>query len=346
MKRQLSASIVLLAGLVLSGLMRMEAQQLAASHTPVTASKPQPGMTTEPTGKAVARVNGAVLTDRDLLREMYTLFPYAAQHNGQVPAEMEPQIRQGALQMLVFEELVYQEAVRRQMVIPPVKLKKAQQDFRGQFKSADEYQQFLISQFQGSEKALNAKIKRSLLIDAMLKAEVEAKSTVSLAEAQAYYDKNPARFEYPDGFAIQTISFLPPEKPTAATVKEQRKRAEDALKQAKATTNYEQFGVLAEKVSEDDYRVMMGDHKRVDSAKLAPQVVKALQALKPGEITGIIEVEQVLTIVRLNQHIPAGKVKFESVKDSLRKELQEKKVNTVRAALDRRLHKTAKVEVL
>ena len=34
------------------------------------------------TDKPVARVNGAVLTDRDLLREMLTIFPYAGQHNG------------------------------------------------------------------------------------------------------------------------------------------------------------------------------------------------------------------------------------------------------------------------
>jgi hypothetical protein len=107
---------------------------------------------------------------------------------------------------------------------------------------------------------------RSLLIDAMLKAEVDAKSTVSLAEARAYYDKNPARFEYPEGFAIQTISFLPPEKPTPDSLKEERKRAEDASEAGQSDTSYEQFGMLAEKISEDDYRVMMGDHKRVDRA--------------------------------------------------------------------------------
>ena len=320
--------------------------QLAASHTPTSAAQPAANAVTEPTGKAVARVNGAVLTDRDLLREEYMLFPYAAQHNGQVPPEMEPQIRKGALQMLVFEELVYQEAVRRQMTIPPAKMKQAEQDFRGQFKSADEYRQFLISQFHGSERALDERIKRSLLIDAFLKSEVDAKSAVSLAEVRAYYDKNPARFSYPEGFAIQTISFLPPAKPTPDSLKEERKRAEDALQQAKATTNYEQFGVLAEKISEDDYRVMMGDHKRVDRAKLAPQVVEALLALKDGEITGIIQIEQAFTIVRLNQHVPAGKVKFDAVKDTLRKELQQKKLNAVRAALDQRLHKTAKVQMM
>ena len=70
------------------------------------------------------------------------------------------------------------------------------------------------------------------------------------------------------------------------------------------------------------------------------------RTLQPGEITGIIQVEQAFTIVRLNQHIPAGKAKFAAVKDVVRKELQQKKTNAVRAALDQRLHKTAKVEVL
>ncbi len=64
----------------------------------------------------MARVNGAVLTDRDLLREMYAIFPYAKQHNG-FPKAQEAAIRQGALEMIIFEELVYQEAVRRKLTI-------------------------------------------------------------------------------------------------------------------------------------------------------------------------------------------------------------------------------------
>jgi len=332
--------------LILALLSPMTAQ-LAVSHTPSTVVKQQPpNAMVQPTDKPVARVNGATLTDRDLLREMYTLFPYARQHNGQVPPELEPQIRQGALQMIVFEELVYQEAVRRQMAISPAKLKSAEADFRRQFSSPDEYRQFLNSEFHGSEKALADKIRRSLLIDALLKAEVDSKSTVSLAETRAYYDRNPARFQYPEAFAIQTISILPPEKPTPDTMKEQRQRAEDALKQAKATKNYEQFGLLAEKISDDDYRVMMGDHKAVDRAKLAPQVVQALLAMKAGDVSDIIQVDQAFTIIRLNQHIMAGKMKFADVKDSLQKELQKRKLEEVRAALDKRLRKTAKVEQL
>jgi len=320
--------------------------QLASAHSPTSLAKSPASAVVALTGKPVVRVNGAVLTDRDLQREMLAIFPYARQHNGAIPREMEPGIRKGAMDMIIFEELVYQEALRRQVTIPPAKMKAAEADFRRQFSSPEEYQQFLTSEFHGSEKALREKMRRSLLIDAMLKTEVDNNATVSVLEAKAYYDKNSARFQYPEAFAIQTISFLPADKPTADTLREQRKRGEEALKQAQATKTYEEFGLLAEKISEDDYRVMMGDHKAVDRAKLAPQVVQALSAMKAGEVSGIIQIEQAFTIIRLNQHVMAGKMKFADVKDGLIKELQKKKLNDVRAALDHRLRKTAKVEVL
>ena len=64
-------------------------------------------------------------------------------------------------------------------------------------------------------------------------------------------------------------------------MKESRKRAEDALRQAKATKSYQEFGLLAEKISEDDFRVNMGDHKAVGRDKLPPQVVKARWPCRP-----------------------------------------------------------------
>ena len=77
----------------------------------------------------MARVNGAVLTDRDLVREEYTIFPYARQHNGAIPKGMEADIRAGAMKMIVFEELVYQEAMRRKMTVPPAQMEQAEADF-------------------------------------------------------------------------------------------------------------------------------------------------------------------------------------------------------------------------
>lgn len=319
-----------------------------ASHAPSLGLKPHASSFAAPTNKPVARVNGVVLTDRDLLREEYSIFPYAKQHNGSVPQEMEPQIRSGAMQMIIFEELVYQEAQRRRLTIPAAKLQKAEVDFKNQFSDPKEFQALMQEEFQGSRDALQVKIRRALLIEQLLNTDVNDKSVVSLAEARAYYQKNLAKYRYPESFAIQTITILPPPNKTATPdqMKEMRKRADDTLKQAQATKDAEGFGLLAEKVSEDDYRVMMGNHRPVPRTQLPPQVVDALAKLKEGQITGILQIEQAYTIVRLNKHIAAGTFKFEAVKDQIKKELQASRTNQLRAALDKKLRQNAKIETL
>jgi parvulin-like peptidyl-prolyl isomerase len=333
----------LLCALILPAVCSVSAQ--VASHGQTVMAKETSAPAPRAIGKAVARVNGTVLTDEDLLREMYTIFPYAKQHNG-FPMDMEAGIRDGALKMIVFEELAYQDAQRRNMQVPPDKLAKAETQFRQQFNVNAEYQQFLRAEFNGNEMALHEKIRRSLLIDQYLKVEVDNKSTVTLAQTKAYYDKNPQRFEYPEGFAFQSISIIPPDNAAAAQLKEAKKRADDAYKQAKATKTAEEFGLLAEKISEDDYRVMLGDHKWVDRSKLPPNVANALLAMKKDDVSSLLQVEQAYVVVRLNGHRPTGKAKFDDVKDGLRKELEKQKTNEVRAALDKKLHQNAKVEVL
>jgi len=339
MKRAIAICVTVLAALPAAQ------AQVAADHSPkpvVMHSTPNAQAAETP----VARVNGAVLTDRDLLREMYSIFPYARQHNGRFPKEMEAGIRNGAMQMIIFEELVYQEALRRRMAVGPLKLQKAEVEFRNQFATPDQYQEFVHAEFNGSQQLVKERIRRSLLIDALLESEVAAKSRISTAEAKAYYEKNPAAFQYPESFAFQTISVLPPEKPAPNQSNEDRKRAEAALRQAKATKTYEEFGILAEKISDDDYRVMMGDHRSVDRAKLAPNVVQALLKMQPGQVSDIIQVDQAYTIVRLNKHVLAGKVGFAAIQDKLKEKLQAQKSEALRAALNRELRRKAKVEIL
>jgi parvulin-like peptidyl-prolyl isomerase len=325
----------------------VNASSQVSSHAPTGAPKSaSPASSSfQVSDKPVARVNGAILTDRDLLREMLQIFPYASQHNG-FPKEQEASIRQGALQMIIFEELVYQEALRRKFVVPEQQMKQSELDFKKQFASAAEYQQYLKTEMGGSEQKVRDKIKRSLLIEEMLNTEVENKAIVTLADARVYYDKNPAKFQIPESYSFQTISFLPPQHPSVEQKKEELRLATDALKQAKATKTYQEFGLLAEKISEDDFRVNMGDHKEVPKDKLPPQVIQSMAQLKAGQVSDLIQIEQAYTIVRLNAHAMAKKQSFESVKSGLMTDLQKQKYESLRGGLDKRLRTAAKVEVL
>ena len=300
----------------------------------------------QPVGRPVARVNGVVLTDRDLLREMLAIFPYARVHNG-FPKAMEADIRDGAMKMMIFEELVYQQAKLQNMAVPPAQLAHATTEFRQQFPSPQQYQQFIQAECQGSQRVLRGKIERSLLIDKFLNLEVTNKAGVTLTEAKAYFDQHPQSFRQPESFSFQSISFLPPRNPTAAQAREARQRAEAALRQAKATKSYEEFGLLAERISEDDFRVMMGDHKAADRAKLPPAVVTALAAMQPGQVSDIIEFDAGdFTILRLNAHEPAGMQRFETIEEGLREQLKKEKAEQLRRVLAAKLSKNARIERL
>ena len=225
-------------------------------------------------------------------------------------------------------------------------MQRAEADFRKQFATPEEFNNFLQSDFHGSRELMLEKIRRSLLIEAFLKTEVEAKSVVSPAEVRGYYDKNPVRFHHPETFTFQTITVLPPANATEAQLKEARTRAENALRPAKATKTAEEFGLLAEKISDDDYRVMMGQHKPLPVDQLAPQVAKAFNSDAPERHerpdpggTGVHDCAAAGAHAR-------GTGSFLEVKAQLLKELQQTKTNQIRAELDQRLRKNAKIDAL
>jgi parvulin-like peptidyl-prolyl isomerase len=320
---------------------------MAANSAPMAATAASPNLSpVKPvTNTPVVRINGTELTDRDLLREMLTIFPYARQHNGFPKAE-EEKIRMGALKMIEFEELVYQEAERRQMTVPPAKLQKAYADFHAQFPNEEAFAEYLKAEMQGSKQMLRKQIQRSLLIEALLKLEIKDKSKVTLVEERAYYDKNPLPFRYPENFSIQTISIMPSDKATDEAKKDARKRAEDACTKAKATKSFDEFGLLAEKVSEDDFHVNMGDHKAVPVDKLPAEIVKVAQAMQPGQVSGLLQLGNFYTCFRLDAHTPTGKYTFEQVKDKLLQSLEQEKAERLRAGLDKKLRQNAKVQEL
>ncbi len=344
MKSRILTAILLTGSTIASAQVASHAPTKIARTNPPAAMQ-VPSTITPPTGKTVAKVNGVVLTDKDLLREMYAIFPYARQHNG-FPKAQEASIRQGALQMIIFEEMVYQEAERRKMTVPAAKIDQAEAAYKKQFNSPDQFQQYMQQEMNGSRQQLRQSIQRSILIDQLLKQEVDNHSAVTAAEVKAYYDKNSARFQLPQSYTFQSISIVPPLKDTPEQTKEARKKADDALKQAKATKSYEQFGLLAEKISEDDYRVDMGDHKVTPADKLPPQIIQAFHTMKAGDVSGLIQIETAYTIVRLNAHTLAHKQSFEEVKGQLREELQKQKYEQLRVNFAKQLRSKSKIEVV
>jgi parvulin-like peptidyl-prolyl isomerase len=325
----------------------LAAMAQVASHTPaVQPANVPPSTAIVPSGRPVLRVNGSVLTDRDLVREMLNVFPYAKQHGGKFPKDSEPEIRKAAMRNLEFEELAYQEAKRRNLAVAPAKLNQAVKDFRAQFENNTDFQQYLKAEQKGSPEELRSKIRRAILIDMVLKSEVENHAKFTDTQLRAFYDKNPDRFRKPDSVSIQTITIAYGDNPSSADKQKARKQIEEAFKQAKATKDYEGFGQIAEKVSMDDWHVMMGDHKWLHRGRMPEAVEKVVFTLKPDQISDIIDAGDSFVIARVNGREDSHLIGFSEVKPQLKQDLEKQKKDELRAAFDKRLRKTAKIEEL
>jgi peptidyl-prolyl cis-trans isomerase SurA len=295
--------------------------------------------------KPAIRVNGTVLTEIDVQREMYAIFPYARQHNG-FPKSMEAEIRNGAMQMIVFEELLYQEAKRRGLTISPERLTRSAVAFRQMYADKAKYDEYLRIECSGSARVLREKIRRSLLIEKMLNTEVEQKAIITLAEARAYYDKNPKLYEHGETVNIQTISIIPPQNASVMVTLESRTKIKEIARLGKAAKTARDFGAIAEQLSEDDWHTRMGDRGTVDVSVLPPDVVKAIRTMKPGDVSEPIALGTSWVVFRLNAHRPAARTPFVQVKSKLQSDLQKQKREQVRVALNQKLRKNAKIELL
>jgi len=316
------------------------AQAPVASHT---SSIPASGSAPSSPSAVVARVNGVALTQTDLSDQEQVIFPYFRMHNGRIPPSAEPEIRREALHRLVLDELLYQEARRRNLKVPEAQLQKGLRELRQGFKSPEAYDAAVAKKY-GSVAALESRIRRNLLVRELWNTEVTRKSVVTAAELRTCYLKNKPRFVRPEAASIQSISIMLPRDATEQQKQQARKRAEELLPKARAAKNYEEFGVLAEQVSEDPWHVMMGDQKWKHRGEVDPEF-EPIFSMKPGETTGVVESREGFHILRVNDHQPQRQMRFAEISDQLRKELEAKGLEERAERFEQSLRKNAKIEM-
>ncbi len=337
---------VVIALVVSTALARLTYAQLApaSSHAPTKLSVTKKAPTPD-SGKVVARVNGTELKEADLRRAMNRLFPYEGMHGNKVPEKYADDIRKRALDQIVFEELLYQEAQRRGLTAPQSMIKEVEQQARSRFSTEMEYDTVLREGY-GSLEGFERQVRRGILIAKIVDSDITQKAHFSDARLREFYEKNKARYAKPESISIQSITVNIPDNPTQQQLEAARKRAQEILPKAKAAKNYEEFGMLAEKLSDDDWRVMMGDHKWIHRGRIPAAVENVAFSMKPQQVSDVIETKEALIIVRVNSYEPQKQMSFEEVKGSMREGLEQAASEKLRADLEQRLNKNAKVEVM
>ena len=277
----------------------------------------------------VAKVNGTVLTQKNLDTELDRLIPQITFHRNVSP-EKRKYYYGKALEEIITKELQYQDALAREMKPDKAKVEAQIERFKKRFKTKEAYKAALDKEGL-TEDQLRAGIEKEMLIQSAIAKTVNEPAQMREAELKEYYEKNVSKFKQPEAMRLRLIST------------KDEKKIRDILAKLK---DGDDFGELAYNMSEDDYRVKSGDIGYVHKGRMLPEIEDAASKLKVGELSEPIKTDNRWYLVKVEDRKPEHQMSFEEVKGKLKKELEAERAAELKKKWIEGLKAKAKIEVL
>ena len=315
----------------------MTARRPGATAWPVTAAvaafllaTPVPAIA-QHAGDA-ARVNGMGIANERLDR---FVVEYLAQKGRNADAIRHPgayrQYRREALDQLIDDELLWQEAARLGMTAGRKEVDAGVAEGRARYKTADEFARRL-ERAGLTEATYPEHVKRQASIQHLLERKVLKGLRVTDQEVHAFYVANPDKFTTPEEvrarhILVQADSATPAEERTRA-----RASAEEILALLRAGADFE---TLARERSQDATSAQGGDLGWVARGKMVPEFDAAAFALREGEVSNLVETVFGFHVIRVEGRRRGEQVPEAKVREEIRKHLLgEKQKAAVRATIE------------
>ncbi len=279
-------------------------------------------------GSVAATVNSVAILDTDVRWALSEKLPYASFHRN-LSAEKMKELYDESLQELIEHELLYQSAETAGMTPDAEAVAKQMAKIRSSYPSEREFQEALEKGGLTDDR-VKQRLSKDDVVRRYLDAEVIKKAAVSDEYLSTYYRENRAKYVEPDKWKLREILIKVAPEASAEERLLKKEKAEDVLKQIR---NGKDFGLLAWEYSEDEYRYKSGEIGYMHKGMLMPEIEHAVEVLKPGESTGLIETIYGYYIFYLENRAPGRQLTFDDVKDKLRKEMQQAREKELKKGL-------------
>lgn len=321
----LVTALVLCAGFVAGAETKKESPAAAASGTAVQLRR------------AVARVNGIDIDALELRRAKKVLL-----RGKEAPAGQQDAVDKQAVEQLISAELLYQasEKVAIKDLDKQIEAKLAQGKSR--FRDEQEFKN-AIKDLEMDEKTLREYTRRDLLISRFVETTFAAQAAVTEAEMRAFYENNPDNFKQGESVKASHILIGVDGAASADTRKTAREKAEKLRKEVSGGAD---FAAAAKGNSTCPSSQQGGDLGYFSKGQMVPPFEKAAFALKPGEISDVVETSFGYHIIKLTDKKSAESIDFKDAKARIEGYLKGQKVNDAVQKYIAEARKTAKIEIL
>ncbi len=290
--------------------------------------------------KPVLKVNDTQLTDTDvsLAEKLVT-----NQMQGAAPGmPLKPEIVQRhAVDQLIGRTLLLQAAREAKTTVDPVEVA-AMIDQQKSGKNAAAFAKYLTDSGL-SEQEYTRKVEDQMVVRKFVESTIANKITISDADAKAFYDANPTKFEHPEEIRLRTI--LVKVDPNAD--EKQLAAAKERAELARRGVNLgEEMASVARDSSDDPSKARGGDIGWVRKGMLLPELEAPVWAMKPGELSPVIKSSLGFHVFKVEDRRGAGKISFDDVKTRLIPSLKNEKLLAAIEVLVKERWAKAKFEAL
>ncbi len=297
-------------------------------------------MTADKMPDVVAKVNGQAIKKDDLLKGAQVVQMQLAQR-GQ-PVALTPDVYRRVLDELIGITLLQQEAKAQHIAPSEQELDQQVAARKKQFPSEEVYQKAL-KQTGLTEALLRQQTRDQIAVQKYVETQVIPKTAVSDQATKDFYDKNKDQIRSPDRMHLRHILIAVKTTATPAEKEKAKAKAEDLHKQI---VDGADFAKLAAANSDDPTsKVRGGDLDWIAQGQAPPAMEKAAMALKPNEISPVVESPYGYQIIQLLERQAAAQVPYEQVKDRIGVMLKQKQAQESVQARIKELRAKGKVDV-
>jgi len=309
----------------------LTALALVSLFSPLAAEEPDPSQ------DKVAVVNGFVITRAKLDKEVHRTQQRFSIMGKSVPDSQLSEFRKQTLERLIDSELLYQESQNT-----GIKVDKAALDEKFKKRFPDEAKlKKILSGMNMSESALKSEWLRGMAIREFIDREFVSKVKVTEKETKAYYENNPNLFKQSEQVRARHILIKVDSKVNDSEKLKARKTLETIREKLQKG---EDFSTLAKEYSQCPSSAKGGDLGFFGQGKMVKPFEEAAFALKPGQVSDIVETTFGYHLIKLVEKKPESTIPFEKVRNKIEQHLKNEKVQQEVASHLAKLKQEAKVE--
>ncbi len=286
-----------------------------------------------------ARVNGEAIALERLERSFEE---YLRERQVHVGAMRSPQrakvLKREALDLLIEQELLWQEARRRGLVASPEQTAAAVAEVRGRFPSAPLFDARLAT--EGFSPVAYDEHVRKLLSARLLLEQLQSQAVVDEGEIADFYRRHADRFEQAEQRRLSHIAIR---VDTDDARREAHARVEALRVLLRAGAD---FVALARQHSEGPQAAQGGDLGFVRREDLAEPLSSAAFALDPHELSATVDTADGVHLLRVDAVRPARRPSLDELRERIATHLRSEQAQRARRSLVERLTREARIEVL